>query len=240
MSEPTLIQDSSLPYKEKLVAGGYVEFSHLPPSRDDSDWGLLLNVVLLPPELIKLKNALFPKVDGKIKHHLFIIHRSSPCLFSYFEVLSVILCWLILILFFRCVLSVPTSSSSFLSYIFWLFLRTGAGGSFVDKSTQGLRRSQQCLFTTVAFIRILHFFRTGTALLDYLRSHAPPSVLRLRVHSSRRAAIYLQQCRLYGGQDDCSQLLRTCDCHRRPGIGTKADWSRIFWCAGQQQGEGSH
>jgi hypothetical protein len=92
MSEPTLIQDSSLPYKEKLVAGGYVKRSQLPPSRDDSDWSLLLNVVLLPPELIKLKNALFPKVDGKIKHHLFIIHRSSPCLFSYFEVLSVILC----------------------------------------------------------------------------------------------------------------------------------------------------
>ena len=83
MSEPTLIQDSSLPYKEKLVAGGYVEFSHLPPSRDDSDWGLLLNVVLLPPELIQLKNALFPKVDGKIKHHPFIIHRSSPCLYLF-------------------------------------------------------------------------------------------------------------------------------------------------------------
>jgi hypothetical protein len=65
MSEPALIKDSSLPYKEKLVAGGYVELSQLPPSRADSDWGLLLNAVLLPPELIKLKNVLFPKNDGK-------------------------------------------------------------------------------------------------------------------------------------------------------------------------------
>jgi hypothetical protein len=68
MSEPTLIQNSSLPYREKLVAGGYVKLSQLPPSRDDSDWGFLLNGVLLPPQLIELKNALFPKVDGKIKY----------------------------------------------------------------------------------------------------------------------------------------------------------------------------
>jgi hypothetical protein len=83
MSEPTLIQDSSLPYKEKLVAGGYVELAHLPPSRYDPDWSLLLNGVLLPPELIKLKNALFPKIEGKRKHHLlsFIVLHLVGCRF---------------------------------------------------------------------------------------------------------------------------------------------------------------
>ena len=112
MSEPTLIQDSSLPYKEKLVAGGYVKRSQLPPSRDDSDWSLLLNVVLLPPELIELKNALFPKADGKTKHNMFIlhrssrgrssfiIHRSSPCFclfifILYFHMLLIMRCFLL-------------------------------------------------------------------------------------------------------------------------------------------------
>lgn len=65
MSGDFLIAQGSFPYKEKLVTAGYEEVSQLPPTRDDADWSLLLHTVLSPPELIKLKNFMFPKNEGK-------------------------------------------------------------------------------------------------------------------------------------------------------------------------------
>ena len=114
----TLIKDSSLPYKEKLVAGGYEELSHLPPSRDDSDWGLLLNSVLSPPELIKLKNALFPNVEGKRKRKQINIISSYVhihlvgCPFPVYYHLVFFTCCLTCVDFFLFSLRHPASSCS--------------------------------------------------------------------------------------------------------------------------------
>ncbi len=93
MSKSIQIDDSTLPYKEKLIAAGYVKLSQLPPKREDSDWNLLLNTVLRPPELIELKNSLFPEGEGKS-------YITRPLCFSLDSFRSFYIHWIIFFLFF--------------------------------------------------------------------------------------------------------------------------------------------
>lgn len=79
MSESDLIKDSSLPYKEKLIAKGYVKLSQLPNEKEDKRWDKFVEKgVLTDPEVNELINVLFPKNDGNETSSIHI-HGSSPC-----------------------------------------------------------------------------------------------------------------------------------------------------------------